>query len=52
MHEASVLCSHLARFVQLELDKYAKFHEDFPPLRLDLGVPSSLLIGLWIYLLR
>ena len=30
-HEASVLCSHLARFVQLELDKYAKFHEDFPP---------------------
>ena len=30
-HEASVLCSHLARFVQLELDQYAKFHEDFPP---------------------
>ena len=31
-HEASVLCSHLARFVQLELDQYAKFHEDFPPI--------------------
>ena len=31
-HEASVLCSHLARFVQLELDHYAKCHNDFPPL--------------------
>ncbi|KAI9836567.1 MAG: hypothetical protein M1819_001199 [Sarea resinae] len=31
LHEASVLCSHLARFVQEELDQYAKFHEDFPP---------------------
>ena len=31
IHEASVLCSHLARFVQLELDQYAKFHDDFPP---------------------
>lgn len=30
-HEASVLCSHLARFAQLELDQYAKYHEDFPP---------------------
>ena len=30
-HGASVLCSHLARFVQLELDQYAKYHEDFPP---------------------
>ncbi|KAK4690363.1 hypothetical protein P7C71_g6409, partial [Lecanoromycetidae sp. Uapishka_2] len=30
-HEASVLSSHLARFVQLELDQYAKYHEDFPP---------------------
>ncbi|KAL9127788.1 MAG: hypothetical protein Q9217_003394, partial [Psora testacea] len=30
-HEASVLCSHLARFVQLEMDQYAKYHEDFPP---------------------
>lgn len=29
-HEASVLCSHLARFVQDELDLYAKFHDDFP----------------------
>ncbi|SLM39447.1 sec1 family superfamily [Lasallia pustulata] len=31
VHEASVLCSHLARFVQDELDQYTKFHEDFPP---------------------
>ncbi len=30
-HEAHVLCSHLARFVQLELDQYAKYHQDFPP---------------------
>ena len=30
-HEASVLCSHLARFIQLEMDQYAKYHEDFPP---------------------
>ena len=30
-HQASILCSHLARFVQDELDLYAKFHEDFPP---------------------
>lgn len=30
-HEAAVLCAHLARFVQLELDQYAKYHEDFPP---------------------
>ena len=30
-HEASVLCSHLARFVQIEMDQYAKYHEDFPP---------------------
>lgn len=30
-HEASVLCSHLASFVQNELDLYAKFHQDFPP---------------------
>ncbi|KFY05469.1 hypothetical protein V492_08521 [Pseudogymnoascus sp. VKM F-4246] len=30
-HEASVLCSHLARFVQDELDAYAKFHTNFPP---------------------
>ncbi|KAF2838703.1 syntaxin-binding protein-like protein 2 [Patellaria atrata CBS 101060] len=30
-HEASVLCSHLARFIQDEIDQYAKFHENFPP---------------------
>lgn len=30
-HEAAVLCSQLARFVQDELDLYAKFHDDFPP---------------------
>lgn len=30
-HEAAVLCSHLARFVQLELDQYAKHHQEFPP---------------------
>ena len=30
-HEASVLCSHLARFVQEGLDQHAKHHEDFPP---------------------
>ncbi|KAI4720770.1 Sec1-like protein [Aureobasidium sp. EXF-10727] len=30
-HEASVLCSHLARFVQEELNLYANFHKDFPP---------------------
>ncbi|KAF2829393.1 Sec1-like protein [Ophiobolus disseminans] len=30
-HEASVLCSHLARFVQEKLDMYAQFNQDFPP---------------------
>ncbi|EEH22575.2 hypothetical protein PABG_04786 [Paracoccidioides brasiliensis Pb03] len=30
-HEASVLCSHLARFVQDELDEYAKQCQDYPP---------------------
>ncbi|OAX79973.1 hypothetical protein ACJ72_05704 [Emergomyces africanus] len=30
-HEASVLCSHLARFVQDQLDEYAKYREDYPP---------------------
>ena len=25
------MCTHLARFVQDELDQYAKYHEDFPP---------------------
>ncbi|MCJ1378484.1 vacuolar sorting protein VPS33/slp1 [Xylographa soralifera] len=31
LHEAGVLCSHLARFVQEGLDQHAKHHEDFPP---------------------
>jgi syntaxin-binding protein 1 len=31
LHEAGVLCTHLARFVQEALDDYAKHHEDFPP---------------------
>lgn len=30
-HEASILCSHLARFVQDELDEYAKYRGDYPP---------------------
>jgi syntaxin-binding protein 1 len=30
-HEASVLCSHLARFVQDEIDRYAGTNRDFPP---------------------
>ncbi|KAF2747749.1 Sec1-like protein [Sporormia fimetaria CBS 119925] len=30
-HEASVLCSHLARFVQDKLDMYAQYNRDFPP---------------------
>ncbi|KAL2070401.1 hypothetical protein VTL71DRAFT_13427 [Oculimacula yallundae] len=30
-HEASVLCSHLAKFVQDELDAYANFNQNFPP---------------------
>ena len=30
-HEASVLCSHLARFVQDEIDQFAKYNRDFPP---------------------
>ena len=30
-HEASVLCSHLARFIQAELDRFAHFQKDFPP---------------------
>ncbi|KAK2779236.1 vacuolar sorting protein VPS33/slp1 [Emmonsiellopsis sp. PD_33] len=30
-HEASVLCSHLARFVQDELDQYAQERQDYPP---------------------
>ena len=31
IHQAGVLCSHLARFVQEGLDQYASFNEDFPP---------------------
>ncbi|PHH61683.1 hypothetical protein CDD82_2120 [Ophiocordyceps australis] len=31
IHEASVLCSHLARFVQEELDGYAHWNPEFPP---------------------
>lgn len=31
LHEASVLCAHLARFVQEEIDMYATYHKDFPP---------------------
>lgn len=30
-HEAAVLCSHLARFVQDQIDMYATYHNDFPP---------------------
>ncbi|TEA18439.1 Protein transport protein sec1 [Colletotrichum sidae] len=30
-HEASVLCTHLARFVQEELDEYAQWNTSFPP---------------------
>ncbi|KAJ5966140.1 hypothetical protein N7481_012854 [Penicillium waksmanii] len=30
-HEAGVLCSHLARFIQEELDQFAQFQRDFPP---------------------
>ncbi|CAK7199958.1 hypothetical protein SEUCBS139899_002646 [Sporothrix eucalyptigena] len=30
-HEASVLCTHLARFVQEQLDQYARWNRDFPP---------------------
>ncbi|KAL4913936.1 Sec1-like protein [Aspergillus aurantiobrunneus] len=30
-HEASVLCSHLARFIQEELDQFAQFNRNFPP---------------------
>ncbi|ROT41835.1 Sec1 family superfamily protein [Sodiomyces alkalinus F11] len=31
IHEAAVMCSHLARFVQEELDTYAQWNKDFPP---------------------
>lgn len=30
-HEASVLCSHLSRFIQDEMDMYATYHKNFPP---------------------
>lgn len=30
-HEASVLCSHLARFIQNELDQFAQSQREFPP---------------------
>ncbi|KKA29936.1 hypothetical protein TD95_004802 [Thielaviopsis punctulata] len=30
-HEASVLCTHLARFVQEEFDNYSRRNPDFPP---------------------
>ncbi|KAM3080498.1 syntaxin binding protein 1 [Clarireedia jacksonii] len=30
-HEAAVLCSHLARFVQEELDAYTQWNPNFPP---------------------
>ncbi|KAL8669411.1 MAG: hypothetical protein Q9168_005999 [Polycauliona sp. 1 TL-2023] len=30
-HEAAILCSHLARFVQGQLDQHAKYNTDFPP---------------------
>ncbi|KAJ5587539.1 uncharacterized protein N7459_003304 [Penicillium hispanicum] len=30
-HEAGVLCSHLSRFIQNELDQFAQFQRDFPP---------------------
>ncbi|OWP03145.1 Sec1 family superfamily protein [Marssonina coronariae] len=30
-HEASVLCTHLAKFVQEELDAYANFNRNWPP---------------------
>ncbi|KZL87903.1 sec1 family protein, partial [Colletotrichum incanum] len=31
LHEAAVLSSHLARFVQEELDEYAQWNPNFPP---------------------
>ncbi|OQD86620.1 hypothetical protein PENANT_c007G06508 [Penicillium antarcticum] len=30
-HEAGVMCSHLARFIQNEMDQFAQFQRDFPP---------------------
>ena len=31
IHEASVLCTHLARFISEELDEYAQWNPNFPP---------------------
>ncbi|KAM0587677.1 hypothetical protein ACHAP6_004360 [Verticillium nonalfalfae] len=41
MHEASVLCEHLARMVQEELDTYANWNQDYPP---QTNRPASTLI--------
>ncbi|KAH8808767.1 Sec1 family protein [Xylogone sp. PMI_703] len=41
IHEASVLCSHLARFVQEELDAYAQWNQNFP---LPAARPQGVLI--------
>ncbi|KAJ5121334.1 uncharacterized protein N7515_009295 [Penicillium bovifimosum] len=30
-HEAGVMCSHLARFIQSEMDQFAQYQRDFPP---------------------
>ena len=40
-HEASVLCLHLARFVQEELDAYKHFHQNFGT---DHNRPSGVLL--------
>ncbi|KAM0270430.1 hypothetical protein ACHAQH_009449 [Verticillium albo-atrum] len=40
-HEASVLCEHLARMVQEELDTYANWNQDYPP---QTNRPASTLI--------
>lgn len=31
IHEASVLCGHLARFVDEELEAFARYNDEFPP---------------------
>ena len=41
LHEASVLCSHLANFVQEELDAYAQWNPNFPP---QTNRPQSILV--------
>jgi syntaxin-binding protein 1 len=48
-HEASVLCSHLAKFVQDELDQYAKYHAEFPPPLLDLEALFLLQTDQWTF---